>query len=133
MYHMDRNGRSNFYISTVNAARSSQWEHLFGTAVLPALSDRPRFQELAGNGTKLAYDLDLGALNPWARLRLAAHVARRTGRRYADVLADVSQASSWPIAGDDVYVVDTAVSDEERPFLLWRGMMNRLWVTHNGA
>jgi hypothetical protein len=127
-----RNGRSNQqYIATSSQARAALWKRLFGASELPVLHPEPRLQQIPGVGAKMAYDLDLTALHGFARLRLAAHVARRTGMDYALVSQDVMTMVSWPIRAEGCVLVETAVSERKRPFLLpgW----NMLWPAHNGS
>ncbi len=113
MCYMNRNGRSNqHFITTTSQARAARWDRIFGADTLPVLHAQPRHQQMQGRGVILAYDLDMRALHPFARRRLAAHVARRTGRDYGDVWNGMKAAISWPIDA-----VDCAVVSSKRSFL----------------
>lgn len=90
------NGRSAAFITTTDARRRTLWLRLFGTAVLPVLHPRPRWQWLPGHQYEaLAYDLDVGALPGGAPDRLAAYVARRAGWPYDYARAAVQ--GGWAI------------------------------------
>lgn len=122
MYHMYRNGRSNQqFIITASQARAARWERLFGVSHLPVLHAQPRWQQVPGRGTMLAYDLDLSALHPACRRRLAAHVYRRMGRSYASVAAELETAISWPIDADGCEAMP--VAERTLAFLFAPGMM----------
>ncbi len=122
---MNRNGRSGkYFITTTSQSREALWERLFGADRLPVVHDHPRWQQMPGRGSLLAYDLDLRALHPAARRRLAAYVYWRVRRRYVDVMMEVETAVSWPVDACDC----TVVSDEETAVLffgvIWPGLQN---------
>lgn len=115
-----------YLITTRDPLRRRDWRRIFDTDHLPVLCAQPRYQEVQGKGTRLAYDLDLSAFHPFARRRLAAHVARRTRQPYGVVWAEVKTAVSWPI---DAVNCETAVPDRERPFLVPRLNNQYAWMT----
>lgn len=97
-----------FFVSTTSQRRAQEWERIFGTDILPVRDGRPRLQSVR-NQPMLAYDLDLAALHPGQISRLAGHVSRRTGQPYAQALAQVQTAVSYPIeATDDVQIAEAA-------------------------
>lgn len=104
-----------YFITTRNGERRKHWQRIFETDRLPVLHREPRYQEVPDSSVLMAYDLDLSAFHSFARRRLAAHVARRSGRAYGDVLAQVITAVSWPIDANDC---DAADLDRERPFFI---------------
>ena len=108
---MDKNNRSTqlFYIATDSLQRADTWHRIFGTDILPVLSDQPRAQEKHGR-TLLAYDLALAHLHYGQRMRLAAHAARRTRIPYPEMRRTIETAVSWPIdATDDIKLVEVAL------------------------
>lgn len=106
-----------YLVTTRSKARRNDWQRIFETDSLPVLHQEPRYQEVPGRGVLLAYDLDLSAFHWFARPRLAAHVARRSGRAYGEVLAQVITAVSWPIDAVDCDAVDP---ERERPFFFYQ-------------
>lgn len=101
------------HITTTDARRARQWERVFGTAVLPVLHPRARFVTGEDSHNRPMYDLALSHLTTWQRERLAADIARRTQRPYADVIVEIQARPSYPITARDCHVVVLDSSPEE--------------------
>lgn len=93
------------FITTTDTRRLARWQHLFGLDRLPVLSRWTRFDVVDGFETP-CYALELGQLTQLQRDRLACYAARRTGRPYADVRAEINAAVSWPVKASGCYVVE---------------------------
>jgi hypothetical protein len=117
------------WITTTDSKRLRQWERVFGTAVLPVLHPRARFVTGEDGHSRPMYDLALSHLNSWQRERLAADVARRTQRGYADVLREIQARPSYPITAANCHVVVVEEFPEEtasRPSLAFAANALRL-------
>ena len=111
---MNANNRSaRHFITTRVQARAALWERLFGTVTLPVLHSQPRVQQMAGQGSMLAYDLDLRALHTGDRFRLAAYAAGRYGQDYNKVRRSLETAVSWPI--EDRGDIELVMVEEASP------------------
>lgn len=70
------------YITAVDQRRRADWRRIFGDDRLPVKTPRPRWQALEpGRHETLAYDLDVQALHPMQRKRLASKLATVNGLR----------------------------------------------------
>jgi len=104
------------WITTNDSHRTRQWDRIFGTNILPVLSPRARFVTGEDGHNRPIYDLALGRLDDGQRHRLAADIARRTLRPYADVLREIQTRGAYPIVAANCRIVvveeETAVSSD---------------------
>lgn len=70
---------SNCHISVTDPARRAAFEKIFGSAVVPVKSPATSMAEVEGLGQQPVYQLDLEAIGPDARARLAEHLAAKFG------------------------------------------------------
>lgn len=69
-----------YYVTSLQQKRRARWEEIFGDDRLPVIHPQPRLQALEpGRPDELAYDLDVPALHPMQRERLARHLASTNG------------------------------------------------------
>lgn len=109
--------RMSYFITCSNAQRLAIWQKLFGMDYLPVLAPRPRWQFVDGREIP-AYDLALSQLSQWQRIRLATYTAKRQGRPYPEVLAELQATVSWPVKARDCVVVVEATELRPSPFSL---------------
>jgi hypothetical protein len=91
---------------TNDQRRRETWESLFGRDTLP-VKGPPRLQCLdPGRGPTLAYDLDVQALHPQARARLASAIALQSGEDYSRVLAGLETGDPVAVRAGGCWLVE---------------------------
>lgn len=95
-----------YEIMTGDQRRRRTWETIFGRDTLP-VKGPARLQYLnPGRGPSLAYDLDVQALHPQARARLASAIVERTGEDYGRVLAGLETGDLVPVRAGGCWLVE---------------------------
>jgi hypothetical protein len=95
-----------FELTTDDERRRETWERLTGRETLP-VKGPPRLQFLdPGRGPTLAYDLDVQALHPQARARLASAIAFHSGEDYGRVLAGLETGDLVSVRAGGCWLVE---------------------------
>lgn len=107
--------QAKFYITTRNGRQRALWLRLFGSEALPVTAAQPHEVYTPDGRARLVYDLDVVAIGPNGRRRLAAYIAaRRWG--VAPAQAGVEQALrdvafGWTIDATDCELVSEPVAE----------------------
>lgn len=107
--------QTKFQITTRNGRQRALWLRLFGSDVLPVTTAAPHEVYTPDGRARLVYDLDVVAIGPNGRRRLAAYIAaRRWG--VAPAQAGVEQALrdvafGWTIDATDCELASEPVTE----------------------
>ena len=103
--------QTKFQITTRNGRQRALWLRLFGSDVLPVTAAAPHEVYTPDGRARLVYDLDVVAIGPHGRRRLAAYIAaRRWGVTFEAALRDV--AFGWTIDAADCRLVTEPLVSE---------------------
>lgn len=102
--------QTKFQITTRNGRQRALWLRLFGSDVLPVTAAAPHEVYTPDGRARLVYDLDVVAIGPNGRRRLAAYIAaRRWGVTFETALRDV--AFGWTIDATDCELASEPVTE----------------------
>jgi len=107
--------QAKFHITTRNGRQRALWLRLFGSEALPVTAAQPHEVYTPDGRARLVYDLDVVAIGPNGRRRLAAYIAaRRWG--VAPAQAGVEQALrdvafGWTVDATDCQLVTEPVTE----------------------
>lgn len=102
--------QTKFQIATRNGRQRALWLRLFGSDVLPVTAAAPHEVYTPDGRARLVYDLDVVAIGPNGRRRLAAYIAaRRWGVTFETALRDV--AFGWTIDAADCELASEPVAE----------------------
>lgn len=103
--------QTKFQITTRNGRQRALWLRLFGSDALPVTAAAPHEVYTPDGRARLVYDLDVVAIGPHGRRRLAAYIAaRRWGVTFEAALRDV--AFGWTIDAADCQLVTEPLASE---------------------